>query len=119
MENVKYNNGVISIIGLFVFVIITVLVLNYFNINVRKIAQSPTGQTNINYVVDNGKSVALSAWQMYIKDKLIYIWNEIIIKIFLKSFVDNMTGKPTDFGNIAPVMQFDNSNNNQVQQNTQ
>ena len=83
MKNKIYNKGGVNIIGLFVFVIITVLVLNYFNINVRKIAQSPTGQTNINYVTDNTKSVAKTAWEKYIKDELTYIWNEIVIKIFL------------------------------------
>ena len=119
MKNLNYKKGGISIIGLIVFVIITVLILNYFNINVRKIAQSPTGQTNINYVADNTKTIAQNTWEKYIKDELAHIWNDIIVKIFIQSFIDNMTGKPSDFGNISPTTQFDNSNNNQIQQNTQ
>ena len=108
MENIKYKKGGISIIGLFVFVIITVLILNYFNINVRKIAQSPTGQTNINYVVDNGKVVAKTTWEKYVKDELSHIWNDIIIKIFIQSFINNMTGK-TNFQQLAPNTNINNA----------
>ena len=110
MKNIKNKKGGISIIGLIVFVIITVLVLNYFNINVRKIAQSHTGQENINYVVDNGKTVAITAWQKYIKDELTHIWKDIILKIFIQSFIDSMTGKINFQEQLAPVMPTYNGN---------
>ena len=110
MKKIKYNKGGGSIIGLIVFVIIIVLILNFFNINVRKIAESPTGQTNINYVKDNTKVIAQSAWEKYIKDELKRIWDDIIVKIFIKDFVDNMTGKAMNFNNIAPSIPFNTGN---------
>ena len=115
MKNIKYTYGGISIIGLLVFVIITVLILSYFNINVKKIAQSPTGQTNINYVTDNTKTIAKTTWQKYLKDEIVHTWNDVVVKIFLKSFVDTMMGKGIDYQNIAPVVPLSTSNINSNQ----
>lgn len=116
MKNFNYKIGGISIIGLIVFVIISVLILNYFNINVRKVAQSPDGQTNINYIKDNTKSFVVSIWDKYVKNQIISIWNDIVLKIFIKSFVENMTGKG-NMEKFSPTVNFNQLNTNQT--NTQ
>ena len=114
MINIKYTKGGISIIGLFIFVIITVLILNYFNINVKKVAQSPTGQTNINYVKDNTKTIAKTAWDKYIKDEFTRIWNNVV-KLLVKLFIDGVTGN----SNFQETSQEFNSNSSESPQNNQ
>ena len=103
MINFNREKG-ISLIGILVLAFILILVLSYFNISVKSVVESPTGQENINYV--GGGTVSL--WDRYLKGPASYIWNDIFVNIFWKSFVNNMErirdGQPTDYELNAPVV---------------
>ncbi len=46
------NNKNAGFIKFVVLIIIVILVLSYYNINIKDVVDSPTGQGNINYVKD-------------------------------------------------------------------
>lgn len=93
----------VSMVGILIIGFILILVLSYFNISIKGVVESPTGQENINYVQDSSKSF----WDKYLKDPASYLWNDVWVDIFWQGFIDNMKrirdGKPTDFDNAAPV----------------
>ena len=111
MTKILNKRGGISILGLLILGIIAVLILSYYKISIKEVVESPTGQSNINYVTDNTKTF----WDKYLKDPATYLWNDIFIKIFWASFINNMErirdGKPTDYEKFAPVIPLDSSNN--------
>lgn len=87
----------ISILGIIVLGAILILVLSYFNISIKAVVDSPTGQENINYVKGGTKSL----WTAYLAEPAAYLWNDVWVKIFWKGFISNMErirdGQPTDF----------------------
>lgn len=109
-KNILQNRG-ISILGFLVLGFILVLVLSYYNISIRSVVESPTGQDNINYVQDTSKSV----WDKYLKSPVSYLWNDVWINLFWKSFISNLErirdGQPTDLDLAAPRLNYNNVNN--------
>ena len=95
------KKGGMSILNIFIFGIIIILVLSYFNISLRSVVESPTGKDNINYVAGGTKTV----WDKYLKDPAYYLWHDVWVKIFWQGFINNMErirdGKPTDYDSAA------------------
>ncbi len=106
---IKSKKNGISIIGILFLGVIIILVLSYFKISVRSVVESPTGQDNISYV--GGGTVNL--WDTYLSKPASYLWNDVFINIFWKSFINNMErirdGQPTDYQNSAPSINFPQS----------
>lgn len=98
----EYKKG-ISIIGILFLGFILILVLSYYKISIKSVVESPTGQENINYVGGGTRNL----WDDYLKEPADYVWNEVFVKIFWKSFINNMErirdGKPTDYESNAPA----------------
>lgn len=103
MKKVNKQKGGISILGIIFLGLILILILSYFNISVRSVVESPTGQDNLNYVGGGTRNL----WNDYLKKPADYLWNDIFVNIFWKSFISNMErirdGKPTDYENAAPL----------------
>ena len=97
----KLEKG-ISIIGILLLGIILLLVLSYFKISVRSVVESPEAQDNISYVGGGTRNL----WNDYLTQPATYLWNDIFVDIFWKSFVNNMErirdGQPTDYETSAP-----------------
>jgi len=91
----------LSILGIIILGVIIILVLSFFRISIKSVVESPAGQENINYVQGGTKSL----WTTYLAEPAAYLWNDVWINIFWKSFISNMerirNGKPTDFDNAA------------------
>jgi len=104
MTKLNKEKGGISIVGIIIFGFIIILVLSYFKISVRSVVESPEAQDNINYVGGGTKSI----WNEYLKQPVEYFWNDIFIKIFWASFINNMErirdGQPTDYESNAPAL---------------
>lgn len=87
----------ISILGVLVLGALLLLVLSYFNISIKAVVESPTGQENVNYVTRGIQNF----WKNYLEKPVSYLWNDVWKNIFWKSFVSNMerirNGQPTDF----------------------
>ena len=100
----------ISLIWVMILGFIIILVLSFFKINIKSVVESPDGQSNLNYV----KGTSVTLWEAYLKKPVLYIWNDVFIKIFWASFISNMErirdGKPTDFEQAAPFVPFQGAN---------
>jgi hypothetical protein len=83
------------------------MVLSYFNINIRSVAENPTTQENINYVRGETKSF----WTKYLAEPASYLWNDIWVDIFWATFVSNMErirdGKATDLDDASEEIQIE------------
>lgn len=103
----KNKNSGMSILGFLVMGFIIILILSYLNVSIKGIIESPTGQENVNYIKDETKSV----WVTYLKEPAEYLWNDILVNIFWKSFILNMErirdGNPTDFEKAAPSLKME------------
>ncbi|MFZ3011778.1 MAG: hypothetical protein WA060_02160 [Minisyncoccia bacterium] len=104
MENKKYfktKKGEMSILGVLVMGFLIIIVLSYFNISVKSIVESPTGQENVTYVKDTVRGI----WTTYLAEPAEYLWRDVWINIFWKGFISNMErirdGKPTDIDEAA------------------
>jgi hypothetical protein len=100
MKNFNKQNG-ISILGVLVLGVILILILSYFHISIKAVVESPAGQENINYVGGGTKSL----WTAYLAEPAAYLWNDVLVNIFWKSFISNMErirdGQPTDLDKAA------------------
>lgn len=104
MKNLNKQNGLISILGILIIAAIVIIVLSYFNISIKTVVESPTGQENINYV----KGGTVNLWTTYFQGPVSYLWNDIFINIFWKGFILNMErirdGIPTNIESAAPQL---------------
>lgn len=100
MKNFNTKGG-ISILGVLILGIIIIFVFSYFRINIKSVVESPIGQENIHYVGGEAKGF----WVTYLAEPASYLWNDVWINIFWKSFISNMErirdGKPTDLDKAA------------------
>lgn len=100
MKNFHAQRG-LSILGVILMGVLIILVLSYFKVSIKSVVESPTGQENINYVQGGTESL----WNAYFAKPAAYLWNDVWVNIFWKSFISNMErirdGKPTDFDNAA------------------
>ena|SRR3989344_3948302 len=100
----KKKNGEISILSVLLLGFIVILVLSYFQISIKAVVESPDAQDNFNYVGGAGKNL----WVEYFKEPVSYLWNDVWVDIFWKSFILNMErirdGLPTEFENAAPTV---------------
>jgi|SRR3989337_1024968 len=92
-------------IKLILLLIIIILVLSYFNIDLKSLAEKPSTKNNIGYVVSLGGQV----WKEYLSKPLTYFWNNIFLDLLWGAFKSNLDllkqGKaPLDFGQPqAPI----------------
>ncbi len=100
--SINKNNRGISILGILIFGLAVILVLSYYNISIRGVVESPTGQDNLGYVEGTSRSL----WNDYLKRPAEYLWNDIFINLFWNSFISNLErikdGLPTDFDLAVP-----------------
>ena len=79
-----------------------------FRSSLRAVVESPDAQDNIHYVQGGNRSL----WTDYLKKPFTYLWNDVWLGIFWKSFILNMErirdGKPTDYETSAPKVNFSN-----------
>ena len=76
----NHNTGFIKLILL---VIIVILVLSYFGINLKKVAQSDTGKENFSFVwemAQKGWAFILDVWNKYLATSANWLWHEVILK---------------------------------------
>jgi len=110
MTNITNKNRGISLIGILILGFILILVLSYLKIDIKTVVESPEGKSNLTYV----KVTSQTIWEAYLKKPVAYLWNDIFVEIFWKSFILNMErirdGKPTNFEEAAPTMPLTNTN---------
>ena len=108
MLQLKNKKAGMSILGAIVLGILIILVLSYFNVSIRAVIESPTGQENINYVGGGVKGF----WNKYLAGPAHYLWQDVWLDIFWQGFINNMErirdGKPTVIDEAAIRVNFPN-----------
>lgn len=99
MIDFKNQQGFLRLIFI---IIILVVVLSYFNIDIRGIVEAPQTQQNISYVW----GWAVFVWNEFLRSPVLYFWHNIFINLLWDSFVNNLErikrGEPNDFELKAP-----------------
>src|SRR3989304_353060 len=72
-------------IKLIVLIVVAILVLGYFNIRIRDIAEKPETKDNISYVTE----ISSKAWHSYLSKPVLYFWNNIFVGILWSAFINN------------------------------
>jgi hypothetical protein len=92
------DRGLIKII---ILLVIALLVLSYFNINLRALVNAPTTQDNISYVASNTELI----WNSYLKGPATYLWNDIFINLIWNPAISNLTnmknGNPSNINTLS------------------
>lgn len=87
---------------LILIVTAALLILGYFNIDLKSTIESPTNQENVSYIKERTTHI----WETYLKKPVLFFWNNIFINLLWNAFTSNMErvrdGKPTDFELWAP-----------------
>lgn len=87
-----------------ILVLIGLIILGYLGIDVRQAVESPTSQSNIEYV----KSVVVYVWDKYLEKPAKYLWNEIFIKLIWTTAIENLqkikNNEPTNVQTSAPPL---------------
>ncbi len=76
MNKIKTQRGFFKIIFL---VIIGILILGYFNIDVRSYLESPQAQSTIS----KSKDIAVYLWEGFLKKPALYFYQDIFLNIIL------------------------------------
>lgn len=86
----KNSSGFIKLILL---IVAAVLILSYFGVNLREIAESETGKENISFlkgVLLQIWNFILSVWERFLEQPVMYFWNDIFLKYVWSFVVDSL-----------------------------
>ncbi|PIP73888.1 MAG: hypothetical protein COW88_00490 [Candidatus Lloydbacteria bacterium CG22_combo_CG10-13_8_21_14_all_47_15] len=85
------ERGLIKYILLF---IIFVIILGYFNIDLRGIIEKPEVQKNLAYIKEAGQNIwqniILPLWHNYLSEPVLYFWQNIFIDIVWRAFTEGL-----------------------------
>ncbi|MGC9605683.1 MAG: hypothetical protein ABSF56_02945 [Minisyncoccia bacterium] len=100
----KYAAGNRGLIKMILIVVIALLILSYFNINLRQLVNAPTTQDNVSYVA----SSTVTIWDSYLKVPATYLWNNVFIDLIWNPAITNLTnmknGEPTNISTSSPTL---------------
>jgi len=95
------NRGLIKAI---IIIVVALLILSYFGISLRNLANSPTNQDNVSYIA----TTTVSVWDGYLKVPATYAWGIFVNYIWdpaLQGLVDLKNHQPTpNFGSSTPAL---------------
>ena len=79
-----------------VIIIIAVIVLSYFNFDLRGLIESPQAQENFAYVW----GWVVYIWNEYLSSSVLYFWNEIFLNVIWEMFTEGLQSMKD--GNFIP-----------------
>ncbi len=83
-------------IKIILIIIVAVVVLGYFNIDLRSVWNSETVQNNLGFIWNGTKTI----WNDYLKEPATFVWGAFYNYIWL-AFVENME-RIKDTGEVLP-----------------
>ena len=90
---------------LIILIIIAILVLSFFGFNLKSIVESPTSKENFSYAW----GWVTFVWDHYLSRPLTYLWNDVFIDLFWKTFVNSFERMrdhgSLPFENMTPTVQ--------------
>ena len=69
-----------------ILIVIAIIVLSYLGFDLRTIVEDDLTQDNIGYVW----GFVLLVWEDYLRDPVLWTWNNIVLFIFNDLFLDNL-----------------------------
>jgi predicted metalloprotease len=66
-----------GLIKMIIIIVIALIVLGYYGIDIKKVVEAPTTQSNMNYATQ----VTANVWHSYLEKPSKYVWNEIVLKL--------------------------------------
>jgi len=102
MKDKKRKRGSASIIGLLIFAIIIVLILNFLNINIKTVMSNSSEQNSAYF-----NNISQNLWSDYLGKPITSLWNN-----FLSGIFSGITGNGVNFQNLAPTVPIGGTNVN-------
>lgn len=89
-----------------IYIIVAIALASfYFGFSVQDVVENPQTQSNFTYIQTHLNDF----YQEHLAEKFNYFWNDIVINLFLDSFVNNMerikNGEPTNIEILAPSIE--------------
>lgn len=113
---IKKNNQGGIILKIIFFILILVLILNYFKIDIKNLKNS-TPQYNFEKIKGSGQKI----YNSYFKNSNIYLWQNFFIEIFWEPFIANVRGidgnNLNNFQNLAPTFNFGEGSDVEINEN--
>ncbi|MBI2046196.1 MAG: hypothetical protein HYT28_02155 [Parcubacteria group bacterium] len=90
--------------------ILFILILSYFNIDLRAIVESPQTQQNISYVkeltINTWNAWLKPLWDNYLSKPILYFWQNIFIEVLWKSFLQGINALRDGNFNSASIWNY-------------
>ena|SRR3989344_7582700 len=97
----KINQGIIKWV---VIIVIALIILGYFGFDIRRAIESPTTQSNFNYV----QLIVYKVWNGFLKKPLAYLWKDVFLEIIWYPALNNLkkigNNEPTVIDQKAPKL---------------
>ena len=97
----KTKKGIVKTI---ILIVIALLILSYYGFDLRKTVESPTTQSNFSYATN----FVVSIWHSYLEKPVMYLWNDIFLKLIWSSAVKNLENisndKPMELQQQVPAL---------------
>ena len=87
------SNKKSGFIKLILLIVVVILVLSYFGVNLRNVANSDAGQANFSFLKETCIKVwdwIVNVWQTYLADKASYLWNDVYVKYVWVPFTQSI-----------------------------
>ena len=87
------SNHQSGFIKLVLLIIVVILILSYFGVSLRGVANSQAGKDNFSFAREVALEIwdfCVGIWNNYLAEKLVYVWNEVIIKYGWNFALENL-----------------------------
>lgn len=72
-----------------IIAIISLIVLGYLGVDIKKAVQAPASQSNLDYA----KEVSLHLWNNYLKEPAKFVWKEVVINYIWDPLINLLNKK--------------------------
>ena len=79
----EHQKGFIKTI---VIIVVALLIVSYFGLNLRQLADAPTTKDNFSYVA----TTTVTFWNKYLEKPATYVWNQIFLDLIWNPSIDHL-----------------------------
>ncbi|MEK7646539.1 MAG: hypothetical protein AAB381_02490 [Patescibacteria group bacterium] len=89
----KHTQG--GFIRTIILIVIALLIISYFGLNLRDLADEPTTQDNFHYALQ----LVSDIWNNYLEKPFMYVWKEIFLDLIWNPAIEALKNKTVNGGN--------------------
>ena len=86
LTRTQHQKGFIKTI---IVIVIALLIISYFGLNLRDLADAPTTQDNFHYVLQ----LVSDLWTNYLEKPVTYLWKEVFIDLIWNPAIEALKNK--------------------------